>query len=102
MKKNFLALQQIYQKEQIYLARVTFLLTKEEMKVALKHHICRLINRLAETLAAQYMPNQENAIDEGVVKFKGQLGFKQYMPMKPIKRGIKVWMHADSIIHFVS
>lgn len=39
---------------------------------------------------------------ERLVKFKGQLGFKQYMPMKPIKRGIKVWMCADSIIHFVS
>lgn len=48
------------------------------------------------------MPNQENAIDEGLVKFKGKLGFKQYMPMKPIKHGIKVWKRADSITHFVS
>ena len=66
------------------------------------HHICPLINRLAEIFAAQYMPNRENAIYEILVKFKGQLGFKQYMPMKPIKHGIKVWMCADSITHFVS
>ena len=48
------------------------------------------------------MPNRENAIDDGLVKFKGPLGFKQCMPMKPIKCGIKVWMRADSIAHFVS
>ena len=66
------------------------------------HHIRPLIDRLTETFAAQYMPSRENAIDEGLVKFKGRLGFKQYMPMKPIKRGIKVWMRADSITHFVS
>lgn len=65
-------------------------------------HIYPLINRLAEIFAAQYMPNQENAIHEILVKFKGQLGFKQYMPMKPTKRGIKVWTCADSITHFVS
>lgn len=66
------------------------------------HHICPFINRLAEIFAAQYMPNQENAIYEILVQFKGQLGFNQYMPMKLIKRGIKVWMCADSITHFVS
>ncbi|KAK3755676.1 hypothetical protein QZH41_000647 [Actinostola sp. cb2023] len=65
------------------------------------HHIRPLITRLSDIFLAQYMPNRENAIDEGLVKFKGRLGFKQYMPMKPIKRGIKVWMRADSISHFV-
>ena len=65
------------------------------------HHIRPLINRLSQTFLAEYMPNCQNAIDEGLVKFKGRLGFKQYMPMKPIKRGIKVWMRADSVSHFV-
>ena len=35
-------------------------------------------------------------MDEGLVKFNGRLSFKQYMPMKPDKFGIKVWMLADA------
>ena len=31
-----------------------------------------------------------------MVAFKGQLSMKQYVPLKPIKRGIKVWECADS------
>lgn len=77
-------------------------LPREDVNHDKLHHIHPVIAHLAETFAAQYMPNGENAIDEGLVKFKRQLGFKQYMPMKPIKRGIKVWMRADSIAHFVS
>ena len=30
------------------------------------------------------------------LKYKGRTSLKQYMPMKPIKRGIKVWCRADS------
>ena len=29
-------------------------------------------------------------MDEAMVKFKGHLGMKQYLPVKPVKRGIKV------------
>ena len=31
-----------------------------------------------------------------MVLFKGRIGFKQYMPNKPVKRGYKVWMRADA------
>lgn len=30
-----------------------------------------------------------------MIAFTGRLGFKQYVPLKPTKRGIKVWMRAD-------
>ena len=43
-----------------------------------------------------YMPTRHNAIDEAMIPFKGRSGVKQYMPKKPIKRGIKVWVRADS------
>lgn len=43
-----------------------------------------------------YMPTRNNAIDEAMIPFKGRSGVKQYMPKKPIKRGIKVWVRADS------
>ena len=31
-----------------------------------------------------------------MIKFQGCSSLQQYMPMKPIKRGIKVWVRADS------
>ena len=48
-----------------------------------------------ETFRANFNQARELSIDEGMVKFKGRLGFIQYMMMKPTKRGIKVWMLAS-------
>lgn len=31
-----------------------------------------------------------------MIAFKGRLSFRQYMPAKPTKYGIKVWMATDS------
>ena len=42
------------------------------------------------------MPTQNQAIDEAMIPFKGRSGVKQYMPKKPVKRGIKVWVRANS------
>ncbi|XP_050293785.1 piggyBac transposable element-derived protein 4-like [Anthonomus grandis grandis] len=35
------------------------------------------------------------AIDESMIRFKGRSSIRQYMPMKPIKRGYKVWVRSD-------
>ena len=42
------------------------------------------------------MPGKNITVDEGLVKFNGRLSFKQYMPMKSDKFGIKVWLLADA------
>ena len=44
----------------------------------------------------EYRPRQNLSVDEAMVAFKGQLSMKQYVPLNPIKRGIKVWECADS------
>ena len=36
------------------------------------------------------------SIDESMTKFKGRFSLKQYMPLKPIKRGIKLWTRSDA------
>ncbi|KFM60564.1 PiggyBac transposable element-derived protein 4, partial [Stegodyphus mimosarum] len=36
------------------------------------------------------------SIDESMAKFKGRSSLKQYLPLKPIKRGIKVWERCDA------
>ena len=43
-----------------------------------------------------FMPTKNISVDEGMVGFRGRLSFRQYMPAKPTKYGIKVWMAADS------
>ncbi len=41
------------------------------------------------------------AVDEALLKYKGRLGIIQYMPLKPAKRGIKVWMLCTSFLGYV-
>ena len=43
-----------------------------------------------------YVAHKENSIDEAMIKFRGTLAFRQYLPAKPTKYGIKVWVRADS------
>lgn len=44
-----------------------------------------------------FSPSQFLAIDESMVKYKGRSSLKQYMPMKPIKRGFKMWVIACAV-----
>ena len=43
-----------------------------------------------------YNPHREVTVDEAMIKFQGRSSLKQYLPLKPIKRGIKVWVLADA------
>lgn len=36
-----------------------------------------------------------------MAKFKGRSSLKQYLPLKPIKRGIKIWERCDSLTGYV-
>ncbi|KAK0153615.1 PiggyBac transposable element-derived protein 4 [Merluccius polli] len=49
-----------------------------------------------------YEVNGFVTIDESMVKFKGRLAFQQYLPLKPTKWGIKVWVLAESSTGYVS
>lgn len=55
-----------------------------------------VLNYLQERFKEVYNPGRDIAVDEAMIKFQGRSSLKQYMPMKPIKRGIKVWVLADS------
>ena len=43
-----------------------------------------------------YAPGETLSIDESMVAFKGRIYFKQYLPSKPTKWGLKVFMLADA------
>jgi len=43
-----------------------------------------------------YKPRQHLSVDEAMIHFKGRHHAVQYMPMKPIKWGFKVWVCAEA------
>lgn len=42
-----------------------------------------------------FNPGQDVCVDEQLVPFKGRCRFRQYMPSKPAKYGIKIWVTCD-------
>ncbi|XP_042224023.1 piggyBac transposable element-derived protein 4-like [Homarus americanus] len=62
----------------------------------------KLIDLVSNTYAAAYIPNKEICVDESMLKFKGRLFWKQYLPSKPsTKWGIKLWSFCDSHTGFL-
>ena len=55
-----------------------------------------VISAVVAACKSNYRPHREQAIDEAMVAFKGRSSMKQYLPMKPVKRGFKIWVRADS------
>ena len=60
-----------------------------------------LIDMCLQSFRDRYVPGQDLSVDEGMIKYKGRLYFRQYMPKKPVKFGIKVWMAADAKTGYV-
>lgn len=54
-----------------------------------------LLDKLEETFKNYYFPTKRQSIDESMIKFKGRSSLRQYLPLKPIKRGYKMWVRAD-------
>jgi len=48
-----------------------------------------------------YIPGPEIAIDEGMVPWRGRLRFKQYIPSKPDKFGMKLYILSESASGYI-
>ena len=55
-----------------------------------------LISKLQDNFRLAYTPGQNISVDEQMIGTKCRVSFIQYMPKKPTKFGIKVWVLADS------
>ena len=55
-----------------------------------------MINFLNEKFASAYQPERCVSLDETIVPWTVRLCFKQYMPMKPVKSGIKLYQLCES------
>ena len=54
-----------------------------------------LINTLNNNFTKLSNVSRQVSIDESMIIFKGRSSMKQYNPMKPIKRGYKLWAMGD-------
>lgn len=60
-----------------------------------------MIQILQERSQRMYNPHQQVSVDESMIGTKARLSFLQYMPKKPIKWGIKVWVCSDSVTGYI-
>ena len=54
------------------------------------------LSTLQQNFPWLFAPGVALSIDEAMIKYNGRLRWKQYMPMKPIKWGIKLWVLCDA------
>ena len=60
-----------------------------------------LIKKTSDTFEKYYTPKQELAIDEMMIGTRCRIHFLQYIPKKPTKWGIKVFVNAESASGYV-
>lgn len=65
------------------------------------YYIEEVINCFKNTFPKYRSEATFQSIDESMAKFKGRSSLKQFVPMKPIKRGIKLWLRSDSLTGYV-
>ena len=65
------------------------------------HKVRPLVDNLNKTISQAFNPSSSVFVDESMIPFKGRSALKQYMPLKPIKRGYKVWCIADAKTGYV-
>ena len=64
--------------------------------------VCRIMNMVLSNFKRVYDPSKNTSINEGMIAYKGRLSFRQFMPAKRTKYGIKVWMVADAKNGYIS
>ena len=55
-----------------------------------------LIALCQQNFAFVFDPHRDLSVDEAMIAFNGRLSWKQYMPKKPVKWGIKLWCLCDA------
>lgn len=70
--------------------------SREDVNFDKLYKIRPLISLLSQSFENNAFNSSSQSIDESMILFKGRSSLKQYMPLKPIKRGYKVWCCCDS------
>lgn len=65
------------------------------------YKVQNFIEILRRNFQKNYNFGRFGTVDETMIKFKGRSKIKQYLPLKPIKRGYKVWCLCDPITGYL-
>lgn len=60
------------------------------------YYIEPVLECLKYTFGNSRTESSHQSIDESMSKFKGHASLKQFVPSKPVKRGVKVWIRSDA------
>ena len=52
------------------------------------------------TLRRNYIPWTDMTVDEQLAPYRGRCPFRQYIPSKPAKYGIKIWWNCDAVTSY--
>ena len=63
--------------------------------------IRKVFDMWESTLQDAFVPDENVTVDEQLLTYRGRVPFKQYIPSKPGKYGIKLWMLCDSKTSYV-
>ena len=73
----------------------TYILATEEDKEQVGK-VRPVLDVLEKTFPACYKLGKNTSVDESMIAYSAVLGFLQYIPMKPIKKGIRLWARSCS------
>lgn len=55
-----------------------------------------VLTRMTEMFQTLYTPERDVSVDESLLRFKGRLSWKQYMPLKRARFGVKFFVLCES------
>jgi hypothetical protein len=61
------------------------------------YYVEEMVSCLKTTFQRRRQDRSLQSIGESMTKSKWRTSIKQYLPMKPVKRGVKLWMRYDSL-----
>ncbi|KAF8768409.1 PiggyBac transposable element-derived protein like [Argiope bruennichi] len=76
-------------------------ISKDDLSFYMMQKLDPFMTCLRSNFQKYFEPYTHLSVDEAMVKYKGRLGIVQYMPNKPVKRGIKVWTLCTSFFGYV-
>lgn len=62
--------------------------------------IRNVFNKWVQRARALYVPGKHITVDEQLLPYRGRCSFIQYIPSKPAKYGIKIWIVCDSKTYY--
>ena len=65
------------------------------------HKVRPILDLVQKTWPEHHNPHKEMCVDEAMIAFKGRCSFRQYLPAKPVKWGLKVWSICDSHTYYM-